>query len=139
MDEIFGSSGVGSAPPGTIISTPRFPSQTPQPSSMEHVDTDDQQPGPSTRPGPTHTKQATGQKKGKSRPLIEGTYQAHAERRTAALKSLVRPELARLRRLKERRSFEKKMITCMGGILAQLKELGKQQQEIIALLKETPT
>ena len=58
MDEIFGGSGVGSAPPGTIISTPLFPSQNPSPllpsqtpsevSFIHPSDNEDHQPGPST-------------------------------------------------------------------------------------------
>lgn len=136
MDEIFGGSGVGSASPGTIISTPLFPSQNPSPlqtpSEVIHQsDNEDPQPGPSTAI-PT-TKRST------HKSTFHDTYRSHAERRTAALESLVRPEITRWRRLKEkrRRTHEKKMVTCMGQVLTQLKEIGKQQKEIIGLLKES--
>ncbi len=69
MDEIFDGSGEGHAPPSTIISIPRFPSQAPssetQPSTEEQpCDTEDQQPGLSTA---TQTTWATGQKKSNGR------------------------------------------------------------------------
>lgn len=47
MDKIFGGSGVGSAPPGTFVCTPLFPSRT-QSSTAEQQHTEDQQAGPST-------------------------------------------------------------------------------------------
>ncbi len=137
MDEIFGGSGVGSAPPGTIMSTPLFPCQTPPSLSADQPrGMDDQEPGPSTR---HKTRRPTAQKKG-SRLSFLDTYESHAERRTTALESLVRPELARWRRLKERRrkrGFEKKMLTCMSQIVSQLKDISKQQQNIISFLEKS--
>lgn len=57
----------------------------------------------------------------------------HAERRTAVLESLVRPDLKRWRQLKERcrRSFEKKMLTSLGTIVEEVKKIGRQQEQKI--------
>ncbi len=57
MDEIFGGSGVGSAPLGTIVSIPLFPSQAPSETALIRSSTveepcEDQQPVSSTA---THT------------------------------------------------------------------------------------
>nr|XP_023664694.1 uncharacterized protein LOC111842384 [Paramormyrops kingsleyae] len=125
MDEIFGQSGAGSVTEGTITSTPL---STPQPSAPE--------PGPDV-----FTMKATDGVLGR-RPASQAgsffeSYEAHAERRSAVLESLVRPDLERFRRLKERRrrSFEKKVVTSLGQISKNLQEIAKGQQEIVKLLQ----
>lgn len=67
-------------------------------------------------------------------------YEAHAERRTAVLESLVRPDFERWQRLKERRrrSFERKLLTSMGTVVEELKKISNQQEEIIHLLQNKP-
>ena len=131
MDEIFGGFGAGSAPPGKTMSTPLFPGET----TTGEEGITEKQPGPSTAV-PSTARLATRQR-GSTRPSFYDTYQAHTERRTAALESFARPELARFRWLKERRrrTFEKKMPSCMSQILTQLKEMGKKQDQLIELLK----
>ncbi|KAL7387809.1 hypothetical protein ABVT39_001678 [Epinephelus coioides] len=93
MDEIFSGSGVGSAPPGTITSTPLFPSHTSSELSRSTLerDTDDQQPGPSTATQTTHP---SAKKRVKTKTSFQDTcYESHAERRTAALESLLPPNI----------------------------------------------
>lgn len=53
------------------------------------------------------------------------------------MESLVRPDLERRRRLKEkrRREFEKKTLSCLGEITEQLKKINKYQEMLIDLLK----
>ncbi len=138
MDDIFGGSGVGTAPPGTVTATPLFPSQT----SLSSEDQPPTQSAPAEDHGvqpqePRPPARHRARPPQRRLPSFQETYESHAERRTTALESLVRPELARWRRLKERRrrSFEKKMVTCMGQIVSQLKEIGKQQEKIISLLE----
>lgn len=126
MDELFGGTAVGSAPPGTTVSTPLFPKETHPSTTQSSLTQTEEQPGPSSA---IQDRQASGSRRSKTlhRPSCLESYEAHAERRTTALESLVRPELANWRWLKEkrRRGFEKQVITCMGQILNQLKELGK--------------
>ena len=81
MDDLFGSSGVGSAPEGTVRSTSLFPHQ--------HEGSDSQE---QTTNRPSSRRQAS----------LFNVYEDHAERRTSALEVLVRPDLERERR-RERR------------------------------------
>ncbi|KAI4794321.1 hypothetical protein KUCAC02_032138, partial [Chaenocephalus aceratus] len=117
MDNLFGRCGVGSAPPGTPVSTPLFPTAS-QPSTTLPC-ASEAQPGPSTtlpcaseaQPGPSMTLPTTQPRSIRSRvshPSFYDLYEAHSERRTSALETLVRPEQERRRRLKERnrRRFE---------------------------------
>ncbi|XP_049336327.1 uncharacterized protein LOC111196914 [Astyanax mexicanus] len=145
MDDLFGTSGVGSAPPGTLYSTPLFPENTCQvPLSTEKEQScishtkpnspvSEEQPGPS----PSTENTTATRRRSTSQPSFHETYEAHAERRTAVLESLVRPDLEKWRRLKEkrRRAFEKKMLMCLGQINEQLKELSRQQETIIKLFE----
>nr|XP_055062918.1 uncharacterized protein LOC129445960 [Misgurnus anguillicaudatus] len=124
MDELFGLSGIGTAPPGTIYSTPLFSEET---SSNKSTTLQDQQPPPvqdkpaeDEHPGTSAMQSTTNlpsrqRRQTQSSQFLE-SYEAHAERRTAVLETLVRPDLERWRRLKERRrrSFERKMLTSMG-------------------------
>lgn len=56
---------------------------------------------------------------------------------TAALESLMRLELAKWRRLKERRrSFKKKMLTCLGQNSLPIKRYGKAAT-IVAVVEES--
>ncbi|KAI4798961.1 hypothetical protein KUCAC02_020366, partial [Chaenocephalus aceratus] len=113
------------------------------------------QPGPSTtlpttlpcasegQPGPSMTLPTTQPRSIRSRvshPSFYDLYEAHSERRTSALETLVRPEQERRRRLKERnrRRFEAKMLTAMGEVVSQLKSIGSQQERIIELLQDKP-
>ncbi|KAK5899941.1 hypothetical protein CesoFtcFv8_009364 [Champsocephalus esox] len=75
-----------------------------------------------------------------SHPSFYDLYEAHSERRTSALETLVRQEQERRRRLKERnrRRFEAKMLTAMGEVVSQLKSIGSQQERIIELLQDKP-
>ncbi len=140
MDELFGSSGIGTAPSGTICSTPLCledpPSQNRPPTiSLPQAQAAgasvDEQPGTSAS-----TSLSSRQRPSQPSQFFE-TYEAHAERRTAVLESLVRPDLERWRQLKERRrrSFEKKMLTSLGTIAEELKKIGRQQEQIIQLLQ----
>ncbi|XP_062864537.1 uncharacterized protein LOC134326320 [Trichomycterus rosablanca] len=146
MEDLFGTSGVGSAPPGTLYSTSLFPDKT---SSNLPLSTEREQPCPShaqpnspvseEQPGPSASTEnrATSRRRSTSQPSFYETYEAHAERRTVALESLVRPDLERWRRLKERRrrGFEKKMLTYLGQIVEQLKDISRQQETIVKLLE----
>ena len=155
MDNLFGRCGVGSAPPGTVVSTPLNLASTTLPCASEG------QPGPSMtlpttlpcasegQPGPsmtlpTTTDPTTTQPRSirsrVSHPSFYDLYEAHSERRTSALETLVRPEQERQRRLKERnrRRFEAKMLTAMGEVVTQLKCIGSQQERIIELLQNKP-
>ncbi|KAI4800563.1 hypothetical protein KUCAC02_009628 [Chaenocephalus aceratus] len=167
MDNLFGRCGVGSAPPGTLASTPLFPTAS-QPSTTLPC-ASEAQPGPSTtlpcaseaqpgpsmtlpttlpcaseaQPGPSMTLPTTQPRSIRSRvshPSFYDLYEAHSERRTSALETLVRPEQERRRRLKERnrRRFEAKMLTAMGEVVSQLKSIGSQQERIIELLQDKP-
>ncbi|CAM4573013.1 unnamed protein product [Leuciscus chuanchicus] len=114
MDELFGLLGIGTAPAGTMHSTPLGLEET---SSKSRPTTSlqdqsagasmDEQPGTSTI---QNTNLTSRQRRPQPSQFLEA-YEEHAERRTAVLESLVRPDLERWRRLKERsrRSFEKKM------------------------------
>ncbi|XP_048878216.1 uncharacterized protein LOC125747263 [Brienomyrus brachyistius] len=126
MDEIFGQSGVGGVPEGTVTSTPL---STPQPSAPE-LD-------PAVLTKKTATDGATGRKPASQAGSFFESYETHADRRTAVLESLVRPDLERFRRLKERRrrSFEKKVLTSLGQISKSLQEIAKGRQEIVKLLQ----
>ncbi|KAI4830595.1 hypothetical protein KUCAC02_002214, partial [Chaenocephalus aceratus] len=189
MDNLFGRCGVGSAPPGTLVSTPLFPTAS-QPSTTLLCASEAQpgpsmtlpttlpcasegqpgpsmtlpttlpcasegQPGPSmtlpttlpcaseAQPGPSMTLPTTQPRSIRSRvshPSFYDLYEAHSERRTSALETLVRPEQERRRRLKERnrRRFETKMLTAMGEVVSQLKSIGSQQERIIELLQDKP-
>lgn len=81
-------------------------SQTTVPkSSIAQATSSQEQPLPEEQPGPSreiHRRRQT-------RSTFGEVFEAHSERRTAALESLVRPDLERQRRLKERRRrvFEK--------------------------------
>ncbi|KAI9533954.1 hypothetical protein NQZ68_018322 [Dissostichus eleginoides] len=146
MDNLFGKCTVGSAPPGTVVSTPLFPtvSQTSQASTTLPCASEDQ-PGPSMTL-PTTTDQTTTtqprsiRSQRVSHPSFYDLYEAHSERRTSALETLVRPEQERQRRLKERnrRRFEGKMLTAMGEVVSQLKSIGSQQERIMQLLQDKP-
>ncbi|XP_071058147.1 uncharacterized protein [Pseudochaenichthys georgianus] len=153
MDNLFGRCGVGSAPPGTLVSTPLFPTAS-QPSTTLPC-ASEAQPGPSmtlpttlpcaseAQPGPSMTLPTTQPRSIRSRvshPSFYDLYEAHSERRTSALETLVRPEQERRRRLKERnrRRFETKMLTAMGEVVSQLKSIGSQQKRIIELLQDKP-
>ncbi|XP_077065510.1 uncharacterized protein LOC143718330 [Siphateles boraxobius] len=140
MDELFGSSGIGTAPPGTIHSTPLGLEETSSKSRPTSSSQDqpasasiDEQPGTSTIPNTNITNR---QRRSQPLQFLEA-YEEHAERRTAVLESLVRPDLERWRRLKERRrrSFEKKMLTSLGTIVEELKKMGKRQEQIMHLLQ----
>ncbi|KAI4829062.1 hypothetical protein KUCAC02_023125 [Chaenocephalus aceratus] len=112
------------------------------------------QPGPSmtlpttlpcaseAQPGPSMTLPTTQPRSIRSRvshPSFYDLYEAHSERRTSALETLVRPEQERRRRLKERnRRFEANMLTAMGEVVSQLKSIGSQQERIIELLQDKP-
>ncbi|XP_034067298.1 uncharacterized protein LOC117543254 isoform X1 [Gymnodraco acuticeps] len=171
MDNLFGRCGVGSAPPGTLVSTPLLPTAS-QPSTTLPCASEAQpgpsmtlpttlpcaseaQPGPSMtlpttlpcasegQPGPSMTLPTTQPRSIRSRvshPSFYDLYEAHSERRTSALETLVRPEQERRRRLKERnrRRFEAKMLTAMGEVVSQLKSIGSQQERIIELLQDKP-
>ncbi|XP_039537318.1 protein enabled-like isoform X2 [Pimephales promelas] len=138
MDELFGSSGIGTALPGTIHSTPLGLEETSSKSRPTSSSQDqpagasiDEQSGTSTIPN-------TSRQRRSQQPLqFLEAYEEHAERRTAVLESLVRPDLERWRRLKERRrrSFEKKMLTSLGTIVEELKKMGKRQEQIMHLLQ----
>lgn len=141
MDELFGSSGIGTAPPGTIHSTPlglEETSSTSRPTTSSLQDQPvgasmDEQPGTATIQNANITRRQR-----RPQPLqFLDAYEEHAERRTAVLESLVRPDLERWRRLKERwrRSFEKKMVTSLGTIVEELKNMGKRQEQIMHLLQ----
>ncbi|ROL43775.1 hypothetical protein DPX16_4609 [Anabarilius grahami] len=141
MDELFGSSGIGTAPPGTIHSTPlglEETSSTSRPTTSSLQDQPvgasmDEQPGTATIQNANITRRQR-----RPQPLqFLDAYEEHAERRTAVLESLVRPDLERWRRLKERRrrSFEKKMVTSLGTIVEELKKMGKRQEQIMHLLQ----
>ncbi|XP_051996187.1 uncharacterized protein LOC127653532 isoform X1 [Xyrauchen texanus] len=141
MDELFGSSGIGTAPLGTIHSTPLGLEETstqsmPTTSSLQDQPAGasmDEQPGTSTIP---NTNVTSRQRRPQPLQFLEA-YEEHAERRTAVLESLVRPDLERWWRLKERRrrSFEKKMVTSLGTIVEELKKMGKRQEQIMHLLQ----
>lgn len=153
MDELFGSSGIGTAPPDTIYSTPLFcddssktnptisnnPPTTlnnfQQPSRPEGAAVEEQ-PGTSAIQNPTTL---TNRQRQTPSHFLEA-YEAHAERRTAVLESLVRPDFERWQRLKERRrrSFERKLLTSMGTVVEELKKISNQQEEIIHLLQNKP-
>ncbi|XP_034093041.1 uncharacterized protein LOC117560279 isoform X3 [Gymnodraco acuticeps] len=135
MDNLFGRCGVGSAPPGTLVSTPLFPTASQPPTTLPCAS--EGQPGPSmTLP----TTQPRSIRSRVSHPSFYDLYEAHSERRTSALETLVRPEQERRRRLKERkrRRFEAKMLTAMGEVVSQLKCIGSQQERIIELLQDKP-
>ncbi len=106
MDEIFGQSGVGSATEGTVVSTPLFPTKPPEPAVPPP--TQQQQQQPPDRP--------TDRKSASQAAAFYETYEAHAERRTAVLESLVRPDPERFRRLKGRRNLEKKVFASLSQI-----------------------
>ncbi|XP_072570052.1 uncharacterized protein [Paramormyrops kingsleyae] len=126
MDEIFGRSGVGSAPESRISSTPL---SAPQPSAPE--------PDPAVLTKKTATDWDMGSKPASQAASFFESYEAHAERRTAVLEALVRPDLERFRRLKERRrrSFEKKVLTSLGQISKGLQEIAEGQAEMVKLLQ----
>ncbi|KAI4799920.1 hypothetical protein KUCAC02_016458 [Chaenocephalus aceratus] len=134
MDNLFGRCGVGSAPPGTLVSTPLFPTAS-QPSTTLPCASEGQ-------PGPSMTLPTTlpSIRSRVSHPSFYDLYEAHSERRTSALETLVRLEQERRRRLKERnrRRFEAKMLTAMGEDVSQLKSIGSQQERIIELLQDKP-
>lgn len=75
-----------------------------------------------------------------SQPSFYETFEAHAERRTAVLETLVQPDLQRWRRLKEkrRRSFgKKKMLTSLNTIVTELKAIGQRQEKIMEMLEKS--
>ncbi|KAK9977201.1 hypothetical protein ABG768_019022 [Culter alburnus] len=113
MDELFGSSESGTAPPGTIQSTLGLEDT----SSERPTISQDQPAGVVMDAQPGTSTITTSQ--------FLDAFEAHAERRTAVLESLVRPDLERWRRLKERRrrSFERKMLTSLGTIVEELKKM----------------
>ncbi|XP_062342202.1 uncharacterized protein LOC134039999 [Osmerus eperlanus] len=140
MDDLFGTSGIGTAPPGKVFSTPLGLENTPihtTPTISQPPQANPAGEGVSSRPrGVEHPSTSTSrQRPGHS---FVDTYEAHAERRTAVLESLVRPDLERWRRLKEkhRRTFERKLLASLGNIGEQLQEIGRQQGQIIELLKK---
>ena len=139
MEDLFGKSGVGSAPSGTICSTPLFNTTSSQTkSSIAQATGSQEQPLPEEQPGPsTAMPSKEMHRRRQTASTFCEVYEAHSERRTAALESLVRPDLERRRRLKERRRrmFEKKSLTCLGEIIEQLKKISKSQEMIIDLLK----
>lgn len=139
MEDLFGKSGVGSAPSGTICSTPLFNTTSSQTkSSIAQATGSQEQPLPEEQPGPsTAMPSKEMHRRRQTTSTFCEVYEAHSERRTAALESLVRPDLERRRRLKERRRrmFEKKYLTCLGEIIEQLKKISKSQEMIIDLLK----
>lgn len=139
MEDLFGKSGVGSAPSGTICSTPLFNTTSSQTkSSIAQATGSQEQPLPEEQPGPsTAMPSKEMHRRRQTTSTFCEVYEAHSERRTAALESLVRPDLERRRRLKERRRrmFEKKSLTCLGEITEQLKKISKSQEMIIDLLK----
>lgn len=145
MDELFGSSGIGTAPPGTIYSTPLFgddSSKTNPTASSLHPQNQpagaavDEQPGTSAMRNPTNLTNM--QRQTQSSQFLEA-YEVHAER-TTVLESLVRPDFERWRRLKERRrcSFERKLLTSMGTIVEELKK-NKQTTRANYKLATKPT
>ncbi|KAK9969979.1 hypothetical protein ABG768_028120, partial [Culter alburnus] len=138
MDELYGSSGIGTAPPGTIQSTPLGLEDT---SSERPTISQDQPAGVvmDAQPGTSamhNTTLSSRQRRSQPSQFLDA-FEAHAERRTAVLESLVRPDLERWWRLKERRrqSFERKMLTSLGTIVEELKKMGKRQDQIIKLLQ----
>jgi hypothetical protein len=144
MEDLFGKSGVGSAPSGTICSTPLFNTTSSQTkSSIAQATGSQEQPLPEVhslpeeQPGPSTAMPSKEMHRRRQTSTFCEVYEAHSERRTAALESLVRPDLERRRRLKERRRrmFEKKSLTCLGEILEQLKKISKSQEMLIDLLK----
>nr|XP_054588979.1 uncharacterized protein LOC129153567 [Nothobranchius furzeri] len=102
MDELFGHTAVGSAPPGTTGSTPLFPKEAHPSAAQSSPAETEEQPGPSSA---IQDRQASGSKRSKTAhlPAFFQSYEAHAECRTTALESLTRPGLANWRRLKEKR------------------------------------
>lgn len=119
MDELFGSSGIGSAPASTICSTPLVLDEVCSQNTATHTPhSSEEQPGMDDIPGPSGTQNMvlnpSRRRRPVSQPSFYETFEAHAERRTAVLETLVQPDLQRWRRLKEkrRRSFEKKKKKC---------------------------
>jgi len=137
MEDLFGKSGVGSAPSGTICSTPLFNTTSSQTKSSiaqatgsqeqplpEAHSLSEKQPGPSTampskemhrrRQTSTFCEVYEAHSERRTAAFCE-VYEAHSERRTAALESLVRPDWERRRRLKERRRsmFEKNLLPAL--------------------------
>ena len=142
MDDLFGTSGIGSAPPGTVFSTPLGLEKTPIHTISQPPQANPAGEGVSSRgvehPGPsTSTSTSTSTSRQRPGPSFVDTYEAHAERRTAVLESLVRPDLERWQRLEERRrrTFERKLLASLGTIGEQLQEISQQQGQIIELLE----
>jgi hypothetical protein len=107
-------------------------------SSVAQATSSQEQPLPEEQPGPSTAMPSTEiHRRRQTRSTFCEVFEAHSERRTAVLESLVRPDLERRRRLKEmrRRVFEKKSLTCLGEIIEQLKKISKSQEMIIDLLK----
>jgi len=101
MDELFGSSGISTALPGTIHSTPLGVEETSSKSRPTISSQDqpvsaskDEQPGTSTIPNKNITSR---QRRLQPLQFLEAKEE-HAERRTAVLESLVRPDLERWQR-----------------------------------------
>ncbi|KAL2096829.1 hypothetical protein ACEWY4_006036 [Coilia grayii] len=126
MDETFGDSGVGTAPPGTVVATPLFaPAPAPAPAARR----------PSAPPARLSTVWATRRPASQASGFLE-SFQHHAERRTAVLESIVRPDLESWRRVKERRrrAFERRLLGTLTDISTSLWQLVGGQEEIITLL-----
>ncbi|KAL2080615.1 hypothetical protein ACEWY4_024408 [Coilia grayii] len=135
MDEIFGGSGVGTAPPGTVVATPLF---APAPAPAAPAPAPTAAPAarrPSAPPARPSTVRATRRPASQASDFLE-SFQHHAERRTAALESMVRPDLERWRRVKERRrrAFERRLLGTLTNISTSLRQLVAGQEEIITLL-----
>ncbi|KAL2091534.1 hypothetical protein ACEWY4_013797 [Coilia grayii] len=124
MDDIFGGSGVGTAPPGTVVATPLF-APAPAPAARR----------PSAPPARLSTVRATRRPANQASGFLE-SFQHHAERHTAALESMVRPDLERWRRVKERRrrAFERRLLGTLTDISTSLRQLVAGQEEMITLL-----
>ncbi|KAL6478143.1 hypothetical protein MHYP_G00139780 [Metynnis hypsauchen] len=102
--------------PSTLLASQK--SQQDKTSSQLSLSTEKEQPCPShakpdspvseEQPGPYASTEnhATSRRRSTSQPSFYETYEARAERRTAALEPLVWPDLERWRRLKERRRRE---------------------------------
>lgn len=142
MEDLFGCAGVGSVPEGMVVSSALHPGSQPeaiQPTSHTPV----KMPAPAaqiTAPAPTPS--AVSASSTRPRPATQesllNTYTAHAERRTAALESLVRPDLESWRRLKERRRrrFENKVLSKLAEISETLKDIAETQKSTLDALKK---
>lgn len=71
------------------------------------------------------------------RRTFAAAFEEHAERLSNVVESVVGQDLSNWGQQKEkrRRNYEKKMLCCMNRILMNVKDISRQQKEIITLLK----